>query len=101
MKPPTTVITSYSIHYTKLYETLPLLLRAPGTALAYRALEREEARLLGTRRSIPWAQAWWRPLHIAIAWAFVAGVAIHVVAVTFFAGYVANYGAIGWSYNFV
>jgi len=76
--------------------TLPLLLRAPGTAFAYRALEREESRLLGTRRSIPWAQAWWRPFHIAIAWAFVAGVAIHVVTVTFFAGYVANYGAIGW-----
>jgi hypothetical protein len=76
--------------------TLPLLLRAPGAALAYRALEREEARLLGTRRAISLAQAWWRPLHIAIAWAFVAGVAIHVVTVTFFAGYVANYGSIGW-----
>jgi len=76
--------------------TLPLLLRAPGAALVYRALEREEARLLGTRRAIPWAQAWWRPLHLAIAWAFVAGVAIHVVTVTFFAGYVADYGPIGW-----
>jgi len=75
---------------------LPLLLRNPGTALAYRALEREEARLLGTRRAVPAAQAWWRPLHLAIAWAFVAGVVVHVVAVTFFAGYVADYGAIGW-----
>lgn len=76
--------------------TLPLLLRNPGTALAYRALEREEARLLGTRRALPPAQAWWRPLHLAIAWAFVAGVVVHVVTVTFFAGYVANYGPIGW-----
>lgn len=76
--------------------TLPLLLRAPGMALAYRALEREEARLLATRRAVPLAQAWWRPLHIAIAWAFVAGLLIHVATVTFFAGYVANYGPIGW-----
>ncbi|HSH07942.1 MAG TPA: hypothetical protein VLA41_09800 [Burkholderiales bacterium] len=76
--------------------TLPLLLRNPGTALAYRALEREEARLLGTRRAVPAAQAWWRPLHLAIAWAFLAGVLIHVVTVTFFAGYVADYGPIGW-----
>ncbi len=76
--------------------TLPLLLRNPGTALAYRAFEREEARLLGTRRAVPAAQAWWRPLHLAIAWAFLAGVLIHVVTVTFFAGYVADYGPIGW-----
>lgn len=76
--------------------TLPLLLRNPGAALAYRALEREEARLLGTRRVLPAAQAWWRPLHLALAWAFVAGVAVHVVTVTFFAGYVADYGPIGW-----
>jgi hypothetical protein len=75
---------------------LPQLLRNPGTALAYRALEREEARLLGTRRAVGPARAWWRPLHIALAWIFVAGVAIHVVTVTFFAGYVADYGPIGW-----
>jgi hypothetical protein len=76
--------------------TLPLLLRAPSSALAYRALEREETRLLGTRRAVPSTQAWWRPLHIAIAWAFVAGVLVHVVTVTLFAGYVADYGPIGW-----
>jgi hypothetical protein len=76
--------------------TLPLLLRAPGAALAYRGLEREEARLLGTRGAVAMTQAWWRPLHIAIAWAFVAGVAVHVATVTFFAGYVADYGPIGW-----
>jgi len=75
---------------------LPQLLRSPRGALAYRALEREEARLLGTRRAVSGAQAWWRPLHLALAWIFVAGVAIHVVTVTFFAGYVADYGPIGW-----
>lgn len=76
--------------------TLPLLVRNPRTALAYRALEREETRLLGTRRALPLAQAWWRPLHIALAWAFVGGVVVHVVTVTFFAGYVADYGPIHW-----
>lgn len=76
--------------------SLPLLLRNPGTALAYRALEREEARLLGSRRAVPAAQAWWRPLHLAIAWVFVAGIVVHVVTVTFFAGYVAGDGPIGW-----
>ncbi len=76
--------------------TLPLLLRNPGTALAYRALEREETRLLGTRRAVPPAQAWWRPLHLGVAWVFVAGIVIHVVTVTFFAGYVADYGPIDW-----
>jgi len=76
--------------------TLPLLLRNPGAALAYHALEREEAGLLGTRRALPAVQAWWRPLHLALAWAFVAGIAVHVVTVTFFAGYVADYGPIGW-----
>ena len=76
--------------------TLPLLLRNPGAALAYRALEREETRLLGTRRALPAAHAGWRPLHLALAWIFVAGVVIHVVTVTFFAGYVADYGPIGW-----
>lgn len=75
---------------------LPQLLRRPWGALAYRALEREEARLLGTRRAVAGAQAWWRPLHILLAWIFVAGIAIHVVTVTFFAGYVADYGPIGW-----
>jgi len=76
--------------------TLPALLRTPGTAFAYRALEREEARLLGTRRAVPAVQAWWRPLHMALAWAFVVGVLVHVVTVTFFAGYVADYGPIRW-----
>lgn len=71
-------------------------LRAPRLAAAYRRLEREEARLLGVRAAVPPAQAWWRPLHVALAWIFVAGVAVHVVTVTFFAGYVADYGPITW-----
>jgi hypothetical protein len=76
--------------------TLAHLLRAPRLALAYRRLEREEARLLGTRAAVGAAQAWWRPVHMALAWIFVLGVLIHVLTVTFFAGYVAGGGAIHW-----
>lgn len=76
--------------------TLPLLLRAPGRALAYQRLARAEARLLGTRRAVGFAQAWWRPLHLLLAWIFVLGVLTHVVVVTFFAGYAAGGGPITW-----
>jgi hypothetical protein len=76
--------------------TLAHLRRHPRLALAYRRLAREEYRLLGTRRAAGAAQAWWRPLHIALAWIFALGVAIHVLTVTFFAGYVADGGSITW-----
>ena len=76
--------------------TLAHLLRTPRLALAYRRLAREESRLLGTRGAAGAAQAWWRPLHMALAWIFVLGVVIHVVTVTFFAGYVAGGGPITW-----
>ena len=75
---------------------LPQYLHSPGLALAYRRLAREESMLLGTRRAVPPSQAWWRPLHMALAWIFVLGVAIHVITVTFFAGYVADGGPITW-----
>jgi len=76
--------------------TLSHLLRRPRLALAYRRLAREESRLLGTRRAVGTAQAWWRPLHMALAWIFVLGVAIHVATVTLLAGYVADGGPITW-----
>jgi hypothetical protein len=76
--------------------TLAHFVRAPRLALAYRRLAREEARLLGTRAAAGAAQAWWRPLHMALAWIFVLGVLVHVVTVTFFAGYVADGGPITW-----
>jgi hypothetical protein len=76
--------------------TLSHLLRQPHLAVAYRRLAREEAHLLGTRAAVGAAQAWWRPLHMALAWIFVLGVLIHVVTVTFFAGYVAGGGPIRW-----
>jgi len=78
--------------------TLPCLLRKPRLALAYLRLAHEESRLLGTRGAAGAAQAWWRPLHMALAWLFVLGVAIHVLTVTLFAGYVAGGKPITWWY---
>ena len=75
---------------------LPHFIRSPRLAFAYRQLAREESLLLGTRHAVSPQQAWWRPLHMAVAWLFVLGVAIHVVTVTFFAGYVADGGPITW-----
>lgn len=75
---------------------LPHFWRSPRLALAYRRLALEESRLLGTRAAVSVQQAWWRPLHMALAWLFVLGVVIHVITVTFFAGYVADGGPITW-----
>jgi len=76
--------------------TLSHWLRSPRRARAYGKLAREETRLLGTRRAVDPYQAWWRPLHMALAWIFVLGVVIHVATVTFFAGYVADGGPVAW-----
>ncbi len=76
--------------------TLRHFLRAPVKSLAYARLAREEARLIGARRSVSWLQAWWRPVHMALAWLFLAGLALHVALVTFFAGYVADGRDIYW-----
>jgi hypothetical protein len=72
--------------------------RHPLLAKQYQALVTQEATLLGTRKAVPAAQAYWRTLHMALAYLFVAGVVIHVITVTFFAGYVADYNlnAITW-----
>jgi len=76
--------------------TLAHWLRSPGAALAYARLVRTENRLMGTREMVGAEQAYWRPLHLALAYLFVIGVIIHIITVTFFAGYVANYGDIYW-----
>ncbi|MBX3664162.1 MAG: hypothetical protein KF834_00620 [Burkholderiales bacterium] len=75
---------------------LPHFIRSPRLALAYRRLASEESRLLGSRAAVSAQQAWWRPLHMALAWIFVLGVVIHVITVTFFAGYVADGGPVTW-----
>ncbi|MDP1717789.1 MAG: hypothetical protein Q8L40_06900, partial [Burkholderiales bacterium] len=75
---------------------LPHFIRQPRLAFAYLKLAREETLLLGSRRAVAPQQAWWRPLHMVLAWLFVLGVVIHVITVTFFAGYVADGGPITW-----
>lgn len=76
--------------------TLAHILRRPRTALAYLRLVRAEATLMGTRRSVGTAQAWWRPLHLLLAATFLIGLVVHIVMVTFFAGYVADGGPVTW-----
>lgn len=76
--------------------TLYHFLKAPLRSLAYARLARQEARLIGERQSVSWLQAWWRPVHLALAWLFLAGLILHVVLVTLFAGYVADGRDIYW-----
>ena len=51
---------------------------------------------MGQRDSVVMAQAWWRPLHLLLSWLFVGGLLLHVVLVTFFAGWVADGGEVYW-----
>lgn len=68
----------------------------PIPAFAYHRAVTEEHRLIGTRASVTPAQAYWRLLHRLLAWGFVAGLLIHVVTVTVFAGYVADGRVVYW-----
>ncbi|MEZ5659879.1 MAG: hypothetical protein R3E83_15505 [Burkholderiaceae bacterium] len=76
--------------------TLAHWLRSPRLAWAYQRLAREESVLIGARHSVPAAQAWWRPLHMALAWLFLLALLTHVIVVLFFAGYAAGDGEIYW-----
>ena len=76
--------------------TLVHWIRSPRASLRYAGLIREENSLIGTRASVGMQQAWWRPLHLALAYVFVLGLLIHIVTVTFFAGYVAGGEPITW-----
>lgn len=71
-------------------------LRHPLLAWRYAQLAREEAGLIGARGSVGTVQAWWRPVHLALAVLFLAALVVHVVAVTFFAGYVAAGRPVTW-----
>lgn len=71
-------------------------IRSPRLAARYAALVRREHRLIGTRATVPARQAYWRALHIALAHIFVLGLLVHVITVTFFAGYVSGGGDITW-----
>lgn len=76
--------------------TLSHWLRSPGRAFAYSRLAARETSLMGTRRSVSFAQAFWRPLHMAMGWIFLAGMVVHIVVVTFFAGWTAGDRDITW-----
>lgn len=76
--------------------TLAHWIKHPLLSLAYMRLVRREARLIGARQSITWLGAYWRPLHVALAWLFLVGLIVHIVVVTFFAGYVAEGREIYW-----
>jgi hypothetical protein len=68
----------------------------PFLSFRYIRLAQAEAGLIGQRRAIAPVLAYWRTLHIAMAFLFLAGLLIHVFTVTFFAGYVADGGPITW-----
>ena len=76
--------------------TLGHWLRHPRLSARYAALVRRENALMGTRAMVSPQQGYWRAAHLALAYTFVAGLIIHVVTVTFFAGYVADGGPITW-----
>ncbi|MBI4183182.1 MAG: hypothetical protein HY521_04185 [Proteobacteria bacterium] len=76
--------------------TLGHWLRAPALAYRYARLARAEAGVIGTRQAAGLALGYWRAVHIALAWLFVAGLVVHIVTVTFFAGYVAGGGEVYW-----
>lgn len=69
---------------------------SPSRAMAYHRAVLEEHRLIGTHASVSPAQAYWRIIHRLLALGFVVGLAIHVITVTFFAGYVAKGREIYW-----
>ncbi len=68
----------------------------PGLTLAYARLISEENKILGARSGVSTAQAYWRIVHVVLAFLFILGILGHVVTVTFFAGYVSGGGEIYW-----
>ena len=71
-------------------------LSGPAKALAYQRLCAEELRLTGAMASLSPAQRHWRLVHQLLAWSFIAGLALHILLVVFFAGYVADGREIYW-----
>ena len=71
-------------------------LTRPGLTLAYARLIGRENKLLGVRSGVSPAQAYWRIVHIVLAFLFILGIVGHVVTVTFFAGYVSGGEEVYW-----
>jgi len=76
--------------------TLKHWLGSPMQAFSYTRLAKEEAGLIGARGSVSFMQGFWRPFHMVLAWIFVLALLVHVITVTFFAGYVAGEREIYW-----
>lgn len=76
--------------------TLRHWLTSPWRALAYSRLAAKESSLIGARQSVSFAQGYWRLMHMALGWLFIAGLVVHVVVVTFFAGWAAEGRDIYW-----
>ncbi|MCH9673547.1 MAG: hypothetical protein K0U93_19060 [Gammaproteobacteria bacterium] len=70
--------------------------RSPRRAWQYQRLVREERSLLGTNTTVSTRQAYWRLAHQLLAWSFLVGLLVHVVLVTWFAGYVADGRSVYW-----
>lgn len=68
----------------------------PLLTLRYARLVSKESRLVGARRRAGRPLSMWRRLHIFAALLFLSGIIIHVVTVTFLAGYVAGDDTIYW-----
>lgn len=71
-------------------------LRHPWMTWRYARLAGAEARLVGARRAAGVPLSLWRRVHLAVAFLFLCGMALHIVLVTCFAGYVAKGRAIYW-----
>ncbi len=76
--------------------TLGHWLAHPVHTLAYVRLTETEAGLIRARQTIDPVLSRWRRLHMLAAWLLVAGLIVHIITVTFFAGYVADGGEITW-----
>ena len=76
--------------------TLSHWLRHPFLSYRYVKLAKAEENLIGQRRAISPILAYWRALHIGVAFLFLVGLIVHVITVTFFAGYVADGGPVTW-----
>ncbi|MEX2618326.1 MAG: hypothetical protein WD767_19755 [Alphaproteobacteria bacterium] len=70
--------------------------RHPFLTFAYVRLSHREAIAVGARGTVGRDLGNWRRLHLLAAGLLIGGIAVHVITVTFFAGYVADGGPITW-----
>jgi len=71
-------------------------IRHPILAYAYVRMAHAEAMIIGARATVSRDLGNWRRVHLLMAAMLVGGIVVHVITVTFFAGYVADGGPITW-----